>query len=98
MAGSQHVVVVGAGLAGLACAHRLNQLGAEVTVVEAADRAGGLLGTIRRDGFLFESGPQSFQTTEILLELIRELGIESKLQRADSRAARYILLHGRLRK
>ena len=98
MAGSKHVIVVGAGLAGLACAHRLSKLGAEVTVLEAADRAGGLLGTIHKDGFLFESGPQSFQTTEILFGLIRELGIESELQRADPGAARYILLHGRLQK
>jgi protoporphyrinogen/coproporphyrinogen III oxidase len=98
MAGSKHVVVVGAGLAGLACAHRLSQLGVDVTVLEAADRAGGLLGTIHQDGFLFESGPQSFQTTEILLGLIRELGIESELQKADPGAARYILLHGRLQK
>ena len=98
MPGPRHVIVIGAGLSGLASAHRLNQLGAEVTVLESADRAGGLLGTIRKDGFLFESGPQSFQTTEILLDLIRELGIESELQKADSRAARYILVHGRLQK
>ncbi len=98
MPGPKHVVVIGAGLSGLACAHRLNQLGAEVTVLEASDRAGGLLGTIRKDGFLFESGPQSFQTTEILVGLIRELGIESELQKADSGAARYILLHGRLQR
>ncbi len=82
----------------MACAHRLSQLGAEVTVLEASDRAGGLLGTIRKDGFLFESGPQSFQLTEILRDLIRELGIESELQKADPSAARYILLHGRLQK
>lgn len=98
MPGSQHVIVIGAGLSGLACAHRLNQLGMEVTVLEAADRAGGLLGTIRKDGFLFESGPQSFQTTEILIELIRELGIEIELQKADPSAPRYILLHGRLQR
>ena len=98
MPGSKHVIVVGAGLSGLACAHRLNQLGAEVTVLEAADRAGGLLGTIHKDGFLFESGPQSFQTTETLLGLIRELGIEGELQKADPGAPRYILLHGRLQK
>jgi protoporphyrinogen/coproporphyrinogen III oxidase len=96
MPGSQHVIVIGAGLSGLACAHRLNQLGVEVTVLEAADRAGGLLGTVRKDGFLFESGPQSFQTTEILLALTRDLGIETELQKADPRAARYILLHARL--
>jgi protoporphyrinogen/coproporphyrinogen III oxidase len=98
MPGLRHVIVIGAGLSGLACAHRLNQLGAEVTVLEASDRAGGFLGTIRKDGFLFESGPQSFQITEILRDLIRELGIESELQKADPRAARHILLHGRLQK
>jgi oxygen-dependent protoporphyrinogen oxidase len=98
MPGPKHVIVIGAGLSGLACAHRLNQLGADVTVLETSDRVGGLLGTIRKDGFLFESGPQSFQSTEILLDLIRELGIESELQKADPSAARYILLHGRLRK
>jgi oxygen-dependent protoporphyrinogen oxidase len=76
----------------------LNQLGADVTILEASDRAGGLLGTIREDGFLFETGPQSFQVTEILRDLIRELGIESELQKADPSAARYILLHGRLQK
>src|SRR5271156_395168 len=98
MPGPRHVIVIGAGLSGLACAHRLNQLGAEVTVLEASDRAGGLLGTFRQDGFLFESGPQSFQLTEILRDLIRELGIENELQKADPSAARYILLHGRLQK
>lgn len=38
----RHVAVVGAGPAGLACAHRLAVLGHEVTVYEARDKAGGL--------------------------------------------------------
>jgi monoamine oxidase len=41
------VVVVGAGLAGLACAWRLAQLGFQVTVFEARDRLGGRVFTIR---------------------------------------------------
>lgn len=98
MPGSKHVIVIGAGISGLSCAHRLSQMGAEVTLLESTDRPGGLLGTIRKDGFLFESGPQSFQTTDLVLSLIRELGIEADLQKADSRAARYILLHGKLQK
>jgi protoporphyrinogen/coproporphyrinogen III oxidase len=98
MPGSKNVIVVGAGISGLTCAYRLNQLGAEVTLLESADRPGGLISTIRKEGFLFESGPQSFQTTDLILSLIRELGIESDLQKADSRAARYILLHGKLQK
>ena len=44
------VVVVGAGLAGLAAADRLVSLGCDVVVLEAADRVGGRART-RRDGF-----------------------------------------------
>ncbi len=98
MAASKHVIVVGAGISGLSCAYRLNQLGAEVTLLEASNRAGGLIGAIQKDGFLFESGPQSFQTTDLILSLIRELGIGADLQKADPRAPRYILLHGKLQK
>jgi oxygen-dependent protoporphyrinogen oxidase len=98
MVGSKHVIVIGAGISGLACAYRLNQMGAEATLLEASNRPAGLIGTIQKDGFLFESGPQSFQTTGLLLSLIHELGIEGDLQKADPRAARYILLHGKLQK
>ncbi|NUO89818.1 MAG: FAD-dependent oxidoreductase, partial [Dermatophilaceae bacterium] len=41
--GTGRVVVVGAGIAGLAAAHRLSQRGARVTVLEASDRVGGKL-------------------------------------------------------
>lgn len=45
--GTGRVVIVGAGITGLACAHRLlvNRPGTRVTVVEAADRVGGLIRT-----------------------------------------------------
>ena len=33
-------------------------------LLEAAERVGGLIGTVEQDGFLFETGPQSFQGTE----------------------------------
>ena len=92
------VAVVGGGISGLACALRLQQLGSPVTLLEANSRPGGLIGTVERNGFLFESGPQSFQGTEALLGLIRNLGIESELCKADPRAPRFVLRQGRLRK
>ncbi len=92
------VAVFGAGVSGLACAYRLQQLGLEVTVFESNSSAGGMIDSVEKDGMLFEAGPQSFQGTPALLELIRELGLEAQLQKADPRAPRYVLLHGRLRK
>lgn len=50
------VVVVGAGLAGLAAAHQLEAGGARVTVLEASDRIGGRLHTVTRNGLRFEIG------------------------------------------
>ena len=78
-----------------ALAYRLRQLGVPVTLLEAPDRVGGLIDTVERDGFLFESGPQSFQGTDTLLDLVRELGIENELCKADPRAPRYVLRHGK---
>jgi oxygen-dependent protoporphyrinogen oxidase len=92
------VAVIGAGISGLACAYRMQQLGLDVTVYESNSAAGGMIDSVEKDGLLFEAGPQSFQGTPALLELIRELGLESQLQNADPRAPRYVLLHGHLRK
>jgi protoporphyrinogen/coproporphyrinogen III oxidase len=95
---ANQVVVIGGGISGLACAYRLQQLGAAVTLLEASDHAGGLIASEKIDGFLFESGPQSFQGTPALFDLIRQLGIESEILKADSRAPRFVYLGGRLQK
>jgi protoporphyrinogen/coproporphyrinogen III oxidase len=98
MKNSTQVAVIGAGISGLACGYRLQQLGVEATVFESNSAAGGMIDSFEKDGFLFEAGPQSFQGTTALLDLIRELGLEAQLQKGDPRAPRYVLLHGRLRK
>jgi phytoene dehydrogenase-like protein len=55
---SAHVVVVGAGIAGLVCARRLQRDGRRVTVLEAADEVGGRVRSIRCDGFTLDRGFQ----------------------------------------
>jgi phytoene dehydrogenase-like protein len=56
------VIVVGAGLAGLACARRLARHGVEVVVREAADAVGGRVRTDRVDGMLLDRGFQVHNT------------------------------------
>jgi phytoene dehydrogenase-like protein len=56
-------VVVGAGLAGLACAGDLVAAGATVRVLEAGDGVGGRMRTDRRAGFLLDRGFQVFNTS-----------------------------------
>ena len=92
------VAVVGGGISGLACAYRLQQLGIAVRLFDPSDSPGGLIASAERAGFLFESGPQSFQGTETLLSLIEELGIGRELLKANPQAPRYILRRGQLQK
>lgn len=55
---STDVLVIGAGLAGLACARRLVEAGREVVVLEAGDAVGGRVRTDEVDGFLLDRGFQ----------------------------------------
>ncbi|TXS40030.1 NAD(P)/FAD-dependent oxidoreductase [Streptomyces sp. OR43] len=56
-------VVIGAGLAGLACALDLSRAGHRVALLEASDAVGGRMRTDRRDGFLLDRGFQVFNTS-----------------------------------
>jgi len=53
-----HIAVIGAGMAGLACAGALHRAGATVTLFDKGRRAGGRLATRRVDGLMFDHGAQ----------------------------------------
>ena len=61
--GRPQAIVIGAGLAGLACAADLAAAGLAVAVVEAADAPGGRMRTDRQDGFLLDRGFQVVNTS-----------------------------------
>ena len=74
------IVVVGAGLTGLAAAWEVMRGGADVVVLESEKRAGGVVVTERRDGFVIEGGPDGFLAAEPELQsLAGELGIADRL-------------------
>jgi oxygen-dependent protoporphyrinogen oxidase len=93
---SGRTVVVGAGLSGLAAAHALAERGGDVVVLEAAPRAGGVVRTERRGGFLLELGPNTVRPTPELMRLISQLGLSGEVGFADPRAPRYVDFAGRL--
>ena len=92
------VVVVGAGISGLATAFDLQRRGVAVDVLDAATRAGGVIGTTHRDGALVESGPNSaLDTSPLINELLDALGIRNERAEANAVAGtRYIVRDGKL--
>src|SRR5262249_22293656 len=82
----------------LSCAYALGKTGIEAQVTEASDRPGGAIRSQRRDGFLFELGPQSFSGTAALETLCQELAMEGELVQAPPKAPRYIVVEGCLRR
>ncbi len=56
------VIIVGGGIAGLACARRLHNQGIPVRLLEASDSVGGRIQTDRQDGYLLDRGFQVLQT------------------------------------
>ncbi|MEV5873152.1 protoporphyrinogen oxidase [Streptomyces sp. NPDC052101] len=76
-----HVVVIGAGIAGLAAAHRLLGRGARVTVLEAADRVGGKLLPGEIAGVRVDLGAESMLARRPeAVALARETGLAERLQ------------------
>jgi oxygen-dependent protoporphyrinogen oxidase len=73
------VAIIGGGITGLTAALGLKQRGLPVILFEAADRVGGVIQSVRRDGYLAEFGPNSLmETSPVISDLVRELGLESR--------------------
>ena len=82
--GRPDAIVVGAGIAGLVAATELAARGHEVLVLEHGHQAGGLMAGMRRRGFHFDVGCQSFEDMGILFPLLEGYGL-SDLARSGTR-------------
>ncbi|WP_086789685.1 phytoene desaturase family protein [Crossiella equi] len=71
---TDRVVVVGAGLSGLAAALHLRGAGHEVTVLERLPHPGGLAGRLDVDGHLIDPGPTVLTMPELLEEALDAVG------------------------
>ncbi len=70
----KRIVVVGAGVGGLAAAVRLAHAGYQVTVVEQHDGPGGRAGRWESEGFRFDTGPSMVMMAECWRELFADVG------------------------
>jgi 1-hydroxy-2-isopentenylcarotenoid 3,4-desaturase len=86
-AGSERIVVVGAGIGGMAAAALLAQAGFRVTVIERNDQTGGRARVWRQGGYTFDMGPSWYLMPEVFERFFAAFGKRAEdyyaLQRLD---------------
>ncbi|MGJ7922765.1 protoporphyrinogen oxidase [Neobacillus sp. LXY-4] len=96
------VIIVGGGITGLSAAYYLQKeaqqksLPIEIKLIEAANRLGGVIETVKKDGFVIEKGPDSIIARKTAgINLIEELGLKDKVI-SNIAGKSYILVNGKL--
>ena len=87
---SRKVIVIGAGAAGLSCAHSLHSRGFHVRILEAAARPGGRMLGEEVDGFHVSTGVMLFGTAhQTALGLAGDLGVPTATLRLSESISQY---------
>src|SRR5271169_4510837 len=98
---ARRVAIIGGGISGLAAAFRLNELAdakqmpIETALFERRMRLGGALDTIRRDGFVIETGADSFLAEKpAAAKLAKRLGIAAQLIGTQEQFRKTLVVRG----
>ena len=91
------VVVLGAGVAGLAAALELERAGHEVLLADANPQVGGVMNTESLRGYRIERGPSTFQWKSAMVEFLASVGLDTlPLAAQPESRSRFLVRDGRL--
>jgi oxygen-dependent protoporphyrinogen oxidase len=93
------ITIVGGGISGLATAHLAAARGHDVALIDDGASPGGLISSVRRDGFLCEHGPQAvLDGPAETRALIEGAGLSARVLHASPAARRrFVYVGGALR-
>ena len=96
-----NIIVIGAGMGGMACAARLASKGHSVQVLEHNETWGGKLGAVEHDGYKFDTGPSLLTLPAVYRDLFLKTGaaLEDSIEIVDLETAfRYQFADGTILK
>ena len=91
------VIIIGGGITGLATAHHLKKAGKDFMVLEQSAEVGGVIKTVKENGYIYEMGPNSGVIGNIEVNhLFDDLKGDCELEEAnDNVKKRYVLKAGK---
>jgi oxygen-dependent protoporphyrinogen oxidase len=87
------VIIIGAGITGLATAHHLKKNGSDFLILERSDKVGGVINTVHENGYIFEEGPNSGVIgNEEVIRLFEDYKDECVLEEANENVKKRLIL------
>jgi protoporphyrinogen/coproporphyrinogen III oxidase len=95
---NKKIVILGAGISGLATAYWLYKEGFDITILEQNNEPGGAMISRKENGYLVDYGPNSgLETTPLIRQIVEDIGLASEMIYANEEGdKRYILRNDQL--